>query len=79
MGASEIWRGNDSWALDQFGKFLIAAFEGQPSRARLERHDGEHLSTDFEKKVVFPLHLFGDTGQRKAEFANPIDVHKRRI
>jgi len=76
VGASEIWGGDDAGALDQFGEFLVGAFEGQPSRAGLERHDREHLSADFEEEVVFPLDLFGDAGEREAEFADRVDVHE---
>jgi len=79
MGASEVWRGDDSGALDEFGKFFVGAFEGEPARAGFERNDGEHFCADFEEEVVFPLDLFGDAWERETEFADPVDVHGGRI
>ena len=78
--AGEIGRGEDAFALDEFGEALGAGGEGEHGTRRAEHEDREHFATDGfagypENEVVAPLQGFGDVGQSEEKGAGGFGIH----
>src|SRR5579885_3119793 len=65
----------DAFALDQFGKNVRGAFEGQARP--VEAENSKELSADFETKSVIPLQFFCRLGKTEAIFLKRVDIHER--
>ena len=75
----KIGRGKNAGPLDQFRELVLAAFEREPDRAGLEPRNGVHPAADLEDQGVFPLDLLRGVRKRKAETAEPIEVHGQSL
>src|ERR1700761_1645946 len=80
--ARHVRRGNNTFNLYQFGKFLRSAFKGHFGWTQrwLKISDAKHLSRNTKQQVVLPLHVFSCVRQREAKGAHPVNVriHKER-
>ncbi len=80
MGAGEIGRGEDAFALDELGEAFGAGGEGEDAAWGAEGEDGEHFAAEEfvlcpEDEVVTSLHGFCHVGQSEEEGAGGFGVH----
>jgi hypothetical protein len=76
LRAGKIRRRDNVGALRELGKVFRRSFEGEADGSRLERSGSKHLPANFKQQVIAPLNLFRRAGKRKAQLAEPLNIHE---